>query len=185
MRLSGKSLFPNPCYDLHAENSSRGITRDPNVYPDPESFRPERWLLPSYPTYREPLSQYPTLKGYSQFGFGRRTCQGVDIVEQELFLVMGGLAWAFDISKKKNSWGREIDVPTQKYTSLLIAKPEKFLFDAKPVSEERLMAVKKGWEEINDGSTGGKTGQDILNEKDLVIEKSEVPVTEKPVLIDL
>lgn len=44
---------------------------------------------------------YPNLHGYSQFGFGRRTCQGVPIVDQDLFLAMGGIAWALDLRKKK------------------------------------------------------------------------------------
>ncbi|KAG4426291.1 hypothetical protein IFR04_000474 [Cadophora malorum] len=138
-----------------------GITRDPSIYPSPDSFLPERWLSPSYPTYREPLTQYPTLKAHSQFGFGRRTCTGVDIVEQELFLVMGGLAWAFDIRKKRAVDGKEVEVPLAKYTSLLIAKPEKFEFECRLVErggkgedgkgmrmKERLEGM---WRDVNEG----------------------------------
>jgi len=74
----------------------------------------------------------------------------VDIVEQELFLTMGGLAWAFDIGKKKDDRGRGIEVPLAKYTSLLIAKPEKFEFALTPVSEERLQMVVEDWNNICD-----------------------------------
>jgi cytochrome P450 len=145
-----------------------GISRDPRTYPDPDSFRPERWLSPTFPTYREPLSQYPTLKGFSQFGFGRRTCQGIDIVEQELFLTMGGMAWAFDISKKKDAMGREIEVPLAKYTSLLIAKPEKFEFDLTPVSPEKLSMVINAWDNIVD--VEGETDEErIMGEKQVVV----------------
>ncbi|PBP18533.1 cytochrome P450 [Diplocarpon rosae] len=128
-----------------------GITRDPLIYPDPESFNPNRYLLPSYPTFRSPLSQFPSLKGHSQFGFGRRTCTGVDIVEQELFLVMGGLAWAFDISKKKDKEGREVEVPKDRYTSLLIAKPEHFEFECRLVRDEMGPGLEKAWREVNGG----------------------------------
>jgi cytochrome P450 len=31
------------------------------MYPEPEEFKPERWLDPQYPTYKEPLTAYPTL----------------------------------------------------------------------------------------------------------------------------
>ena len=141
----------------------RGITRDPQTYPDPDNFRPERWLTPNFPTYREPLTEFPNLKGFSQFGFGRRTCQGVDIVEQELFLVMGGLAWAFDIRKKMSKFGYEVPVPTDKYTSLLIAKPEKMAFEMKPVSQDRVLMIEKDWMRINGEKSAGEG--ELLNEK--------------------
>ena len=51
---------------------------------------------------------------------------------------MGGLAWAFDISKKRSRWGYEVPVPMDKYTSLWIAKPEKMVFEMKPVGEDRI-----------------------------------------------
>jgi hypothetical protein len=100
------------------------------VYPDPETFNPDRWLLPSYPTFREPLTTHPNLHGYSQFGFGRRTCQGLPIVEQDLFLTMGGMAWALEIRKKRRADGTEVPVHWDDYTPLLIAKPKGFEFDA-------------------------------------------------------
>ncbi|ELQ34997.1 hypothetical protein MCOR02_011769 [Pyricularia oryzae] len=109
-----------------------GLTRDESVYPDAETFNPDRWLNPSFPTYKEPLTHYPNLNGYSQFGYGRRTCQGIPIVDQDLFLSMGGLAWAFDIRKKLDTQGNEIPVHWNSYSSLLIAKPVKFEFDCVP-----------------------------------------------------
>ncbi|KAK3940226.1 cytochrome P450 [Diplogelasinospora grovesii] len=115
-----------------------GITRDESMYPDAESFNPRRWLDPSYPTYREPLTQYPNLNGFSQFGFGRRTCQGIPVVEQDLFLTMGGMAWAFNITKKRDAAGLEVPVHWNDYTPLLIAKPTRFLFDACPRSEDKM-----------------------------------------------
>jgi len=146
----------------------RGMTRDPKNYPDPDNFHPERWLAPNWPTYREPLTEFPNLKGYSQFGFGRRTCQGIDIVEQELFLVMGGLAWAFDIRKKKSKFGYEVPVSLDKYTSLLIAKPEKFVFEMKPVSEDRVDMIEKEWKAINGGNTQDQGT--AMNEKTVDID---------------
>ncbi|OBR14654.1 Cytochrome P450 [Colletotrichum higginsianum IMI 349063] len=110
--------------------TTRGITRDESIYPDPESFNPGRWLQPEYPTYKEPLTRFPNLDGFSQFGFGRRTCQGVPIVDQDLFLTMGGMAWAFNIQRKRNADGTEVPVHWNDYTPLLIAKPAPFEFDA-------------------------------------------------------
>lgn len=97
--------------------------------------------MASYPTYREPLTTYPNLQGYSQFGFGRRTCQGLPIVEQDLFLTMGGMAWALDIRKKRRADGTEVPVHWDNYTPLLIAKPVKFEFDAVVRDAEKMRAV--------------------------------------------
>lgn len=133
----------------------RGITRDESVYPDPETFNPGRWLDPSFPTYREPLTQYPNLNGYSQFGFGRRTCQGVPIVEQDLFLSMGGMAWAFDVRKKRDPvTGDEVPVHWNDYTPLLIAKPVKFPFDALPRSREKVALMREMYETARDRPPG-------------------------------
>lgn len=128
---------------------TRGITRNPKLYPDAEDFNPARWLEPSFPTYREPLTQYPNLTGFSQFGFGRRTCQGIPIVEQDLFMTMGGMAWAFNIRKKRNPLnGEEKGVHWNDYTPLLIAKPTPFEFEAVPRSGVKLARMRKMYEGV-------------------------------------
>ncbi|KAK4135237.1 cytochrome P450 [Trichocladium antarcticum] len=120
-----------------------GITRDEAVYPDAETFNPRRWLDPAFPTFREPLTQFPNLHGFSQFGFGRRTCQGIPVVEQDLFLTMGGMAWAFDIRKRRDPRsGAELPVHWNDYTPLLIAKPTPFLFDALPRSADKVARMR-------------------------------------------
>lgn len=70
------------------------------MYPDPETFNPLRWLKPDYPTYREPLTQFPTIINSSQFGYGRRLCQGQTVADEDLFIGIGSIAWLFNISKR-------------------------------------------------------------------------------------
>ncbi|KAK9777193.1 putative Cytochrome P450 [Seiridium cardinale] len=141
-----------------------GITRDENTYPDAEAFNPARWLEPEYPTYKEPLTQHPNLNGFSQFGFGRRTCQGVPVVEQDLFLAMGGMSWAFNIRKKHREDGSEVDVHWDDFSPLLIAKPAPFEFDALPRSEFVKSKLAGMWET-------GKGDDDIENEKQQALGK--------------
>lgn len=89
---------------------------------------------------------YPNLKGFSQFGFGQRTCQGVPIVEQDLFLTMGGMVWAFNLRKKCREDGSEIPVHWNDYTPLLIAKPAPFEFDASVRSKIKEITLRQMWE---------------------------------------
>ncbi|KAJ4325590.1 hypothetical protein N0V94_000545 [Neodidymelliopsis sp. IMI 364377] len=76
------------------------ISRDPEIYPDPETFNPLRWLKPEYPTYQEPLTQFPTIINSSQFGYGRRVCQGQAVADEDLLIGIGSIAWLFNISKR-------------------------------------------------------------------------------------
>ncbi|KAK0631150.1 cytochrome P450 [Bombardia bombarda] len=143
-----------------------GITRDESMYPDADAFNPARWLDPSFPTYREPLTQYPNLNGFSQFGFGRRTCQGIPIVEQDLFLAMGGVAWALDIRKKRDPiTGAEMHVHWNDYTPLLIAKPTKFPFDALPRSEDKTMRMREMYEDTREDEQQERRDASIFGEK--------------------
>lgn len=133
------------------------MTRDESVYPDPETFNPARWLSPKYPTYREPLTTHPNLDGYSQFGFGRRTCQGIPVVDQDLFLTMGGMAWAFDVRRRRDGVsGREVPVPWNDFTPLLIAKPAPFVFDLVARDEGKVVAMREMFDEAGGGEEGWK-----------------------------
>jgi Cytochrome P450 len=85
------------------------IHRDKTLYPDAESFIPERWLEPQYPTYREPLTSYPNLQNYSGFGFGRRICQGQNLAERSLYIEAAVIAWACNISEKPGTKPQSYD----------------------------------------------------------------------------
>lgn len=123
------------------------------MYPDAEAFNPDRWLSPAFPTtYREPLTQHPSLAGHSQFGFGRRVCQGVPVVEQELFLAVGGLAWALTARPRAGAGGEAPEpVHWDAYTPLLIAKPEPFALEAVPRGgAARARELRRMWEAARD-----------------------------------
>lgn len=69
------------------------------MFPDPEAFNPLRWIKPEFPTYREPLTEFPTIINSTQFGYGRRLCQGQTVADEDLLIGIGSLAWLFNIGK--------------------------------------------------------------------------------------
>lgn len=75
------------------------IARDPEMFPDPESFNPLRWVEPGWPSYQEPLTQFPTIINSTQFGYGRRTCQGQTVADEDLLIGIGSIAWLFNIER--------------------------------------------------------------------------------------
>lgn len=69
-------------------------------------------------------------------------------MEQDLFLTMGGMAWAFDIRKRRDpKTGEEMPVHWNSFTPLLIAKPVKFPFEAVPRGgEAKVKTLRAMWE---------------------------------------
>ncbi|KAH4961629.1 hypothetical protein HBI38_148950 [Parastagonospora nodorum] len=120
--------------------------RNPAKYPDPDTFRPERWLEAGWPTFQEPLTKYPTIHGMSSFGWGQRQCLGMSVTRDETITGCGALMWAFNLKKKVNAaTGEEIEVPTAKSNSLLIIKPDPFEMAFEPRSAKRREEVLSIW----------------------------------------
>ncbi|KAJ7275075.1 cytochrome P450 [Mycena rebaudengoi] len=69
------------------------IARDPEIFPNPERFDPQRWVTPDGSGIREDL------KTVFQFGFGRRVCPGSHVASKSLFINTALLMWAFRISQ--------------------------------------------------------------------------------------
>ncbi|KAI0086646.1 cytochrome P450 [Irpex rosettiformis] len=67
------------------------IAKDPDVYPDPFLFNPDRWL-----------NDDGLLKDevpFWNFGFGRRVCPGQHVANNSLFLNIALILWAFTVSE--------------------------------------------------------------------------------------
>lgn len=114
------------------------IFRDPELYPDAEHFRPERWLDASFPTYREPLTTYPNLKRFAGFGHGRRICPGVEVAENSLILQVSNLLWACSIKPKKHVNGQDAKIPYYNYTGVAISTPKPFDFTVEERRDNRI-----------------------------------------------
>lgn len=66
------------------------------------------------------------------------------------------MAWAFQVAKRKDAFGKEIEVPEHDYTSLLISRPKPFAFELSARSERREAAVRENWARIREGRDGEK-----------------------------
>lgn len=66
------------------------IHRNPRDFPDPDTFRPERFLN----SLERP---YPNQRGSNPFGWGRRQCSGQPLAEQGLLYSLCRLVWAFNV----------------------------------------------------------------------------------------
>ena len=115
------------------------------MYPDHEHYRPERYLDPSFPTYQEPLTRYPNFRegvGMHTFGWGRRTCLGQTIVDDEMFVAGAAVCWGFDLAPKTcPRTGEEIKFDTQATNSNVILEPKNFPMSIKPRSPERAKLI--------------------------------------------
>lgn len=110
------------------------ISREESTYPRGNEFLPERWLDPSYPTYKEPLTDFPNLNGDRAFGYGSRACPGVDLTQTELFTLIGHLIWAFEIKRPE---GLSPVIPWYETAPWVITMPKPFKADIRVRSEAK------------------------------------------------
>ncbi|KAJ8474341.1 hypothetical protein ONZ51_g7280 [Trametes cubensis] len=95
-------------------------TRDPTHYPDPEEFRPERYLKDGEidPDVLDP--------GDIAFGYGRRACPGRDFSEAVLRVIMSSVLHAFAISPALDEHGIPLPLEGKMSDGGVLSIPEPF-----------------------------------------------------------
>ena len=68
------------------------------MYPEPDSFKPERFINPDGSLREDPVLT-------SLFGFGKRLCPGRHLADATLFIVVASVLSVFDIKKGKDTDG--------------------------------------------------------------------------------
>jgi len=96
------------------------ILHNPETYPDPDEFKPERFLNKDG-TFRDD----PALA--LAFGVGKRICPGRHLVDATLFIVASSVLSVFNVTKARDESDREIPVNvTMSVQSGIVVHPEKF-----------------------------------------------------------
>ena len=78
------------------------ISRDPALYPEPDLFKPERYLSPD-----GALREDPALT--SLFGFGKRICPGRHFADASLFISIASLLSVFNIERGRGGGDKRSD----------------------------------------------------------------------------
>ncbi|KAF4606963.1 hypothetical protein EYR38_001018 [Pleurotus pulmonarius] len=74
-----------------------GIYHNPEFFDDPDSFKPERYLLSEFGT--KPGASTEGLRDSLPFGAGRRICPGAEMASRNIAMNAINLLWAFNFSK--------------------------------------------------------------------------------------
>jgi len=112
------------------------IEHDPVVYPDPDTFKPERWL-----------DAEGQLRGYyfsTGFGWGHRACPGTPFAERSLWINVVLWLWTFDIG---HAPGYTYVSDDSAFSTGFGTTPKPFPVDFKLRSAQHEMVVKQEWQD--------------------------------------
>ncbi|KAJ7783872.1 cytochrome P450 [Mycena maculata] len=112
----GTTVLPNVWAILH----------DPEMYPDPSSFSPQRFAPENQ---GDGINQIPE----APFGFGRRLCPGRYLAFDTLWIVVASILAVYDISKEKDETGA-FKEPVVEFTPHLLSHPLPFACGITPRS---------------------------------------------------
>ena len=95
------------------------MCRDPKIYPEPESFKPERFMnkVQSTESFERVLNSFePEDPATLIFGFGRRICPGRFFADSNAWLMISGLLATFDIKPKIDAATGKPKLPKCEFT---------------------------------------------------------------------
>ncbi|KAF9458366.1 cytochrome P450 [Collybia nuda] len=103
------------------------ILHDPEVYPSPDEYKPERWLKDGK---LDPDAQNPSVVA---FGYGRRTCPGRYFSDESLYASISLVLSVYNIDPPVDDRGNVIPIQPE-VTSGMLSGPKPFQCTIKPRS---------------------------------------------------
>ncbi|KAJ4355956.1 uncharacterized protein N0V89_003981 [Didymosphaeria variabile] len=128
------------------------FTHDPAVYPDPITFRPERFITTS--THKAETDPRNFI-----FGYGRRVCPGRYVADQALFITIAQSLAVFDV-RKVIEGGEEVQ-PKVEFEPGAISHPMPFDCNIRPRSEEHEHLIRSVEKEYPREKSDAKELEDI------------------------
>ncbi|KAK7472246.1 hypothetical protein VKT23_000367 [Stygiomarasmius scandens] len=114
------------------------IMHDPEMYPDPFTFNPDRYL-------QKESENAPLDPGLFAFGFGRRICPGRYLALNSAWIAIASLLATFNLTKAVDEQGKEIE-PVIDYSEGIVCHPAPYKCCFTPRSAEALALMKAGYE---------------------------------------
>ncbi|KAF5372573.1 hypothetical protein D9758_005191 [Tetrapyrgos nigripes] len=113
------------------------ILHDPEIYPEPETFRPERFI----PSAGKKMQMDPEELA---FGLGRRTCAGTYFAQSWLYLNVTQVLFAFNVGPAKGPDGKLSQVPPARFvTAGHIRVPADFKCSLTPRSADKVKLIRE------------------------------------------
>lgn len=132
--------------------NTAAIHFDPKRYPDPDQFKPERYLDFTKRSIEYAAMADPYARDHFTFGAGRRICPGSRFAENSLTLALANMIWAFEIKpppvnvdgKEKPQAGK-MNLSDEAFDEAPVksAKPFKAVFA--PRSDAKLEIIRQNW----------------------------------------
>lgn len=128
------------------------IMTDPDRYPEPRRFNPDRFAEDSDGVSMAEMAAHPdpSKRDTVSFGAGRRICPGMHVADRSLFLGITGILWSFSITPKKakkDAHGKDMLPDADNLVVAISARPETFEADILPRDEKRARIIKEQWED--------------------------------------
>ncbi|KAI0064142.1 cytochrome P450 [Artomyces pyxidatus] len=103
------------------------ILHDPEAYPEPEAFKPERFLTENGLLNDDDVQE--------AFGLGRRSCPGIHLADATVWIVVASVLALYNITKAKDDVGNEVPVHVA-YTDGVVSHPLPFRCSIRPRDKE-------------------------------------------------